>query len=71
MKIATILIDDEFHAREVMKKLLEDYVPQAVVVGEADSAENGIKLIKKKRPDLVFLDIEMLGGSGFYRFRIL
>ena len=66
MKIATILIDDEFHAREVMKKLLEDYVPQVVVVGEADSAENGIKLIKKKRPDLVFLDIEMLGGSGFY-----
>ena len=47
MKITAILIDDEFHARAVMKNLLEEHVPQVLVVGEAESAETGIKLIKK------------------------
>ena len=65
MKISTILVDDEFHARALMRKLLEIHVPQVVVVGDADSAESGIRLIKKKRPELVFLDIEMMGHNGF------
>ena len=65
MKITTLLVDDEFHARSLMRKLLEIHVPEVVVVGDADSDESGMKMIKKKRPELVFLDIEMMGANGF------
>ncbi len=38
---------------------------QVEVEGQADNAEEGVKLIQETEPDLVFLDIEMPYGSGF------
>jgi two-component system LytT family response regulator len=63
--IKTVLIDDESGARETLRHQLAKYLPQVSIVGEADSVESGIRLIKLQEPDLVFLDIEMPLGSGF------
>lgn len=63
--IKTVLIDDESSARETLSHQLGRYVPQVDVVGEADSVESGIALIRRVQPALVFLDIEMPVGSGF------
>jgi two-component system, LytTR family, response regulator len=59
-----IIIDDERLARAELKKLLQDY-PEVEVVDEAANADEGITKIDNLQPDLVFLDIQMPGKTGF------
>lgn len=59
-----IIIDDERLARTELKKLLQDY-PEIEVIDEAANAEEGISKIDNLHPDLVFLDIQMPGKTGF------
>ena len=59
-----ILIDDERLARAELRKLLQDY-PEIEVIDEASNAEEGIHKIEQLNPDLVFLDIQMPGKTGF------
>jgi two-component system, LytTR family, response regulator len=63
--IKTVLIDDERAPRDTMRSQLATYVPSVEVVGEADSVQSGIAIIRETMPDLVFLDIELPIGSGF------
>ncbi|ANH83667.1 DNA-binding response regulator [Niabella ginsenosidivorans] len=60
----TIVIDDERLARTELKKLLQEF-PEIEVVDEASNAEEGIRKINSQQPDLIFLDIQMPGKSGF------
>ncbi|HRG92475.1 MAG TPA: response regulator, partial [Chitinophagaceae bacterium] len=59
-----IIIDDERLARAELKKLLLDY-PEVEVVDEAANAEEGLAKIESQQPDLIFLDIQMPGKTGF------
>ncbi|HTM91721.1 MAG TPA: response regulator [Flavisolibacter sp.] len=59
-----IIIDDERLARTELRKLLQDY-PEIEIVDEASNAEEGIQKIENYNPDLVFLDIQMPGKTGF------
>jgi two-component system LytT family response regulator len=59
-----IIIDDERLARAELKKLLQDF-PEVEVIDEAANAEEGISKIEAQRPDLIFLDIQMPGRTGF------
>jgi len=59
-----IIIDDERLARNELKKLLQDF-PQIEVVDEAANATEGIEKIDLLNPDLIFLDIQMPGKTGF------
>ena len=59
-----IIIDDERLARNELKKLLQDF-PQIEVVDEAANATEGIEKIELLNPDLIFLDIQMPGKTGF------
>ncbi|MFZ9386297.1 MAG: LytR/AlgR family response regulator transcription factor [Chitinophagaceae bacterium] len=59
-----IIIDDERLARAELKRLLEDF-PEVEVVDEAANAEEGIAKIESQQPDLIFLDIQMPGKTGF------
>jgi len=59
-----VIVDDERLARAKLRAMLEHY-PQISIAGEADSAEAAIQLINVERPDIVFLDIQMPGESGF------
>lgn len=65
MTIKSIIIDDEPHNLENLNRLLEKNCPNVQVIGMASSADEGLELIVKERPDLVFLDIEMPIKSGF------
>lgn len=64
-KITSVVIDDEAPAVNNLKLVLEHYCNGIEVVGQANSALEGIKLINEVQPDIVFLDIEMPYGSGF------
>ena len=59
-----IIIDDERLARTELRKLLQDF-PEVEVVDEAANADEGITKIDSLQPDLVFLDIQMPGKTGF------
>jgi two-component system, LytTR family, response regulator len=59
-----IIIDDERLARAELRKLLQDF-PEVEVIDEAANAEEGISKIEAQNPDLIFLDIQMPGRTGF------
>lgn len=59
-----IIIDDERLARTELRKLLQDF-PEIEIVDEASNAEEGIQKIENHNPDLIFLDIQMPGKTGF------
>lgn len=62
--IKAIIIDDERLARNELKKLLADF-PEIEIVAEAANANEGIEKIESLDPELVFLDIQMPGKTGF------
>ena len=59
-----IIIDDERLARTELRKLLQDY-PEIEVVDEAANVDEGIAKIENHNPDIIFLDIQMPGKTGF------
>ncbi len=59
-----IIIDDERPARKELLFLLKDH-PEIKTVGEADNLTDAIALIQSKKPELVFLDIQLSGENGF------
>ncbi len=61
---STLIVDDERLARTDLKKMLLDY-ENIRVVGEAEDVPSAIKAIEEHKPDLIFLDIQMPGESGF------
>lgn len=63
-KIKTILVDDERLARTELKNMLSSF-ENIQVVAEAENVTEAIEAIKKHNPDVIFLDIQMPGESGF------
>jgi two-component system LytT family response regulator len=62
--INTLLIDDERLARQELRSLLTAF-PEINIVGEAENVDEGISLIEKHSPQLIFLDIQMPEKTGF------
>ena len=65
-----IVIDDERLARKELIKLLEDF-PEIEILGEATNADEAYELINSLNPDLLFLDIQMPGKTGFELLEML
>jgi len=65
MSLRSIIIDDEPNNIENLVSLLSQYCPEVIVAATAMNADEGITSIKTHRPDLIFLDIQMPGKSGF------
>lgn len=63
-KITVLLVDDERLARAELRRLLAVH-PQVEIVGEAASSADAMTQIGKLQPDLLLLDVQMPGASGF------
>jgi two-component system, LytTR family, response regulator len=63
--IKAIIIDDEMHCLKSMSILLKEYCPDVSVIDQCGDGIAGLEAIKKLKPDLVFLDIEMPHMNGF------
>jgi len=63
--IKVIIVDDEINSRELLHNMLTNYCENVEVLGMAKDVSSGIEIIQQKKPELVFLDIEMPGGTGF------
>jgi two-component system, LytTR family, response regulator len=64
MPYRALLVDDERLARSRLRTLLADY-PEIQVVAEADCVGSALAAVQWHQPDVVFLDIQMPGQSGF------
>ena len=70
--IKTIIVDDEFNAREFLEKLLQRYFPDKfLVLALCESVDDAIHAIEKFNPELVFLDVQMPNKNGFQLFKEL
>jgi two-component system, LytTR family, response regulator len=63
--ISAAIIDDEIKSLLILKKLLADHCPAVEVIIESANIATACTLIKEKRPQLIFLDVEMPEGTGF------
>jgi len=63
--ITAAIIDDEIKSVLILKKLLTDHCPGIEVIIETTNISLGYTLIKEKRPQLLFLDVEMPESTGF------
>lgn len=66
-----LIADDEPVARTVLREELEINAPNVAIVGEAEDGESALRQIQLLRPDVVFLDLQMPGMSGFDVIRAL
>src|SRR5690606_26759329 len=67
--IKVIIIDDETKAQETLELLLDRYFPGSFeVLAKCSSVDEGVGQIRQKKPDIVFLDIQMPNKNGFAIF---
>ncbi len=63
--IRAIIVDDEKHNIENLSILLKKHCLDVTITGTADTISEAILLVQMKNPDVVFLDIQMGGSTGF------
>lgn len=68
--LKVIIVDDERLARQALKCLLEN-VDFVEIVGEAESLKKAIEQVKKNKPHLVFMDIQLSNENGFDFFNVI
>ncbi len=64
-RFRTLIVDDEKHPREWLTELLTTHFPEIELAAICTSAEEGVQAIAAHAPQLVFLDVEMPGMTGF------
>src|SRR4249919_198963 len=65
MKLKAIIIDDEERSRESLKQKILLHCADVEIIAECENGEQGLTFIEEKKPDIVFLDIEMPRMNGF------
>jgi len=63
--ITAIIVDDEPLGLEFLKTQVETYCPQVNIVGQASTIPDAVQKLEQVRPNVVLLDINLPGGSGF------
>jgi len=66
-----VIIDDVEIARDALRADIQAYLPEIEIVGEADGVLSGAKVIREKKPTIVYLDIHLTDGDGFDLLQIL
>ena len=69
--ISSIIIDDEQHCIDALGADLGKHCPNVEVLAKCASAKEGILAIKKYKPQLIFLDVEMPWMNGFEMLELL
>lgn len=64
MNATCLIIDDEKLARDLLREFLESF-PQIEILGECSKGSDAVEQIDKLKPDLIFLDVQMPGMTGF------
>ncbi len=62
---SVVIIDDEKDARDMISIFLKEAFPSIQVIAEFDNSKEAVKVLPSLQPDILFLDVEMPGGTGF------
>jgi len=68
MKLRALIVDDEVHARENLKYLLQNYCPEIEVIGAAGNQKSALDSVAALSPQVIFLDICMPSGTEGFDF---
>lgn len=63
--IRAVIVDDEQEGRNTLNNMLGSFCKQIEIVGTAENVSKGVAIVRKTKPDLIFLDIQMPDGTGF------
>lgn len=63
--IKAIIVDDEPNARKALRGMLNEQFEEVLVLADCGNVPEAVKMINRFKPDLIFLDIDMPGYSGF------
>jgi two-component system LytT family response regulator len=63
--IKCIIVEDEIAGQIILKKILKDKFPEINVLCVVDNVDEAVLQINDKKPDLVFMDVQIKGGTGF------
>jgi len=63
--ILAVIIEDEINSQNYLKQLVEENFPDICILEYSKSVESAVLAIDTHMPDLLFLDIEIVGGTGF------
>ena len=63
--LTAIIIDDESNSRNALLQKIIKYCTEVTVIAACENGEQGIETIETKKPDIVFLDVEMPRMNGF------
>ncbi|MDO6490993.1 MULTISPECIES: LytR/AlgR family response regulator transcription factor [unclassified Cellulophaga] len=63
--IKVVIVEDEFNAQNTLSKLLKYTQKDIDVIATIDTVNDAILFLNENTPDLVFLDIELIGGNAF------
>src|ERR1017187_620914 len=69
--VRVLIIDDEKHCRDNLQWQLKQYCPEIKDIAVCNSAEKGLLQIQQQQPQLIFLDVEMPGMTGFEMLEVL
>lgn len=64
MFINAIIIDDQQRSITFLQNIMETYCSNVTILGTAKTYENGLQLVNEKRPELIFLDMDLNGKKG-------
>ncbi len=64
MKTSCIIVDDEKLARDLLREYIELF-PEMEIVAECSKGSEAVEEINKRKPDIIFLDVQMPGMNGF------
>jgi len=65
-RLKAVIIDDEPNMRLLLREMVADNFSDIQIMDEAGSVDEGVAIIQQHQPDIVFLDIEIKGGTGFH-----
>ncbi len=64
--ITAIIVDDERDARDGLESLIDSFLPNIKIIAKSENAQNALEIIIDKRPEIIFLDIQMPVNDGFW-----
>jgi two-component system LytT family response regulator len=65
MTFSTLIIEDEFDAKELLTSIIVKHCPSLRIIGYAVSIKEAISMINEYHPDIIFADIQLKDGSVF------
>ena len=63
-----VIAEDEERSRDMLRKMVEMFCPEVIIVGVAASVAKAVEVIKDTKPDIVLMDIELRPGKCFENF---